>query len=216
MSKAKIFIVDDHQLVLDGLEKIINAEADMEIIGTANNGKDAIERVPIFKPDLVLMDLDMPVLNGMRAADTLIKQNPEIRIAMLTMHGERAIIEKMISMGVAGYFLKNADKEEFVAGIKMILKGKKFFQSDVVVGMSRPATQLKSNAANLALLSTLSDREQEVLKTIAAGKTSKEIAAELHISERTVETHRRNIHNKLEIKNLAGLVRFAIENGLLD
>jgi len=162
------------------------------------------------------MDIDMPVINGIEATQQLLKKEPELKVAMLTIHDERAIIEKMLNIGVSGYFLKNADQSEFLSGIDIMLTGKKFFHSEAVMGLSRQSKRLSTGQANLALLSLLSDQEKEILRLIAEGKTSKEMGEALFISERTVETHRRNIHNKLEIKNLAGLVRFAVENGLLN
>ena len=217
MSKAaNIFIVDDHQLVIDGLEKILGDEADFRVIGSASNGQEAIKRIRIIKPDLVLMDMDMPLMNGMEASQNLLKETPDLKIAILTMHAERAIVEKMMKIGVSGYFVKNADKLEFIQGIRLILAGKKFFHSEALSGFSGNTSQVSVNQSSALLLSQLSPREIDVLKLIAMGKTSKEIANELNISPRTVETHRKNMHQKLEIQNLAGLIRFAIKSGLVN
>lgn len=212
---SSIFIADDHQLVIDGLAKIIEGECSLSLAGIANDGKEAINKVPILKPDLVLMDLDMPILNGMEATTQILKANPSQKIAMLTMHAERSLVEKLAQLGVQGYFLKNVDKQEFVAGIGLILSGKKYFQSEALLSSSGIQTQLVTSESEIKLLHLLSDREREVLKWIAQGFTSKEIADQIHISERTVETHRRNIHSKLDIKNMAGLIRFAIKSGLV-
>ena len=214
-TESSIFIADDHQLVIDGLAKIIEGESNLTLVGIANDGKEAIRKVPILKPDLVLMDLDMPLLNGMEAATFILRENPNQKIAMLTMHAERSLVEKMAQLGVQGYFLKNVDKQEFVTGIALILSGKKYFQSEALLGSSGIQKQLSTSESEIKLLHLLSEREREVLKWIAQGLTSKEIADQIHISERTVETHRRNIHSKLDIKNMAGLIRFAIKSGLV-
>ncbi|MEM9052906.1 MAG: response regulator transcription factor [Bacteroidota bacterium] len=214
MSK-KIFIVDDHQIVIDGLEKIIQEIPDLEIVGIANNGQEAIERIPLLNPDLVLMDLDMPILNGLEASKKLLASFPELQIIILTMHSERVVVEKMMKMGISGYLIKNADKEELVLGIRQVLKGKKYFQAELMEGFVS-SSQLNTSSMEMSQLSDLSEREVEVLVEIAKGLTSAEIADVLHISLRTVETHRKNIHQKLDIKNVAGLVRFAIKSGLVS
>ncbi len=217
MPKASnIFIVDDHQLVVDGLEKLIGEEADLRIVGTAANGKEAVERIPMIKPDLVLMDMDMPGMNGMEASRTLLKAHPDIKIAMLTMHADRGLVEKLAEFGVKGYFLKHADKLEFIQGIRLILAGKKYFQAEAMLSPLTPGKKLVGGKEEVKLLAELSEREQEVLRYIALGYTSNEIAAELHISSRTVETHRKNIHQKLGIPKLAGLIRFGIKSGLVE
>ncbi|MEO0581135.1 MAG: response regulator transcription factor [Bacteroidota bacterium] len=213
---AKIFLVDDHQLVLDGLSRLVDGEEDMQVLGSANDGKTALSLVPSLQPDLVLMDMDMPVMNGLEASRQLLAGHPKLRIAILTMHAERAIVERMIKLGVSGYFIKNADKDEFLMGIRLILKGKKYFQADALLGMTQKSQALGQGSSEMMKLSILSAREQEILSLIALGKTSKEIAEALFISTRTVETHRKNIHQKLEIKNLAGLIRFAIKAGLVS
>ncbi len=210
-----IYIVDDHQIVIDGLERIINELDDVELIGIANDGREALEKIPILQPDLVLMDLDMPILNGFEASSQLMKKIPQLKIIILSMHGERSILEKLIKIGISGYLLKNADQQELKLGITQVLKGKKYYQTEVVQGFVR-SSELFVRNDELEQLAMLSEREIEVLKEIAKGKTSAEIGDQLHISIRTVETHRKNIHQKLEIKNMAGLVRFAIKAGLVS
>lgn len=210
----KIFLVDDHQIMIDGLEKIINEMEDVEIAGIACNGKEAIEKVPIIRPDLVLMDLDMPIMNGLEASRILLKEVSDLKIVILTMHGERSVVERMMKLGIYGYLIKNADKEELKLGISRVLKGKKYFQAEALEGFVG-STESKATL-EMGQLSVLSDREVEILSLIAKGKTSTEISEELHISSRTVETHRKNIHQKLDIRNIAGLVRFAIQVGLVQ
>ncbi len=215
MSKAKLYIVDDHDLVIDGLEKIILEMSEIELLGRASNGAEAVNKIPILDPDLVLMDLDMPVMNGLEASERLLKSNPDLKIIILTMHGEKPIVEKMMQLGVSGYLLKNADKEELKFGMLQVLRGKQYFHSQALSGFVS-GKQLSTVNSDMQELSKLSDRELSVLKQIALGKTSVEIGEELHISTRTVETHRKNIHQKLDIKNVAGLVRFAIKSGLVS
>lgn len=211
----KVFIVDDHQIVIDGLEKIIETDDEMELVSTASDGKEAVDKIMIFKPDLVLMDLDMPVMNGLEASKYLLSKLPNLKIIILTMHGEHAVVEKMMSLGISGYLTKTADKEELKFGMKQVLKGKKYFQSEAVEGFVR-SSKLKSGQAEFVQLAQLSEREREVLTGVAQGHTNIELGEALNISIRTVETHRKNILRKLNINNIAGLVRFAIKAGLVS
>ena len=215
MSNIKIFIVDDHQIVVDGLEKIILEMEGYETVGVARDGREALDKIPMLKPDITLMDLDMPIMNGLEASRRLLSKMPESKIIILTMHGERAIVEKMMQIGIFGYLIKNTDKDELKLGISQVAKGRKYFQSDVLTGFVT-SSKLSQSSLEVSQLSHLSEREIEVLKEIAQGKTSAEIGDQLHISVRTVETHRKNIHQKLEISNVAGLVRFAIKAGLVS
>ncbi|MEM6641706.1 MAG: response regulator transcription factor [Bacteroidota bacterium] len=212
---VSVFIVDDHQVVLDGLEKIILESSDLQLVGMANDGKEAVRKIPILLPDVVLIDLDMPLLNGLDASRRLLEMVPSLKIVILTMHSERAIVERMMKIGVHGYLVKNTDKEELVLCIRQVAKGKKYFQADALDGFVS-SSKLAVGAGEITKLSELSDREAQILAEIADGQTSAEISELLNISIRTVETHRKNIHQKLDIKNVAGLVRFAIKSGLVE
>lgn len=215
MTPYHLYIVDDHQLVIDGLENILNNTDDLKLIGSANDGKRGAEMVDALKPDLVLMDIDMPVLNGIDAAREILSKNPDQKIMMLSMYGERSLLERLMKLGIQGFLLKNTDKEELLQGIYRVLKGKKYYQAELLEGVvSGKAPEL--NNQQLALMQRLSQRETEVLKLIAQGMTSKEIAEKLFLASRTVETHRKNIHAKLEVKHMAGLIRFAIKAGMVD
>lgn len=215
MKKISFFITDDHQIILDGLEKIILEEPGWEVAGTASNGKECIERVPIAEPDVVLMDLDMPVLNGLATAERLLASFPDLSIVILSMYGEKEMVQKMMEMGVKGYFLKNTDKEELKMGLRHILRGKRFFQADALEGKVIPQ-RMAGSAESIERLGVLSERELDVLKEIAKGKSTKQIAEELHLSPRTIETHRKNLHQKLEVNNVSGLVRIALKSGLVE
>jgi len=212
---AQLFLVDDHQIVLDGLLRILSELEGISVIGQALNGKEALEKIPTLRPDLVLMDLDMPVMNGLDAATQLLKTLPDLKIVILTMHREESLVKKMMEIGVQGFFIKNTDQEELLLGIRQVLKGKKYFHYEALTPLVQ-STPLAPNTLELNRLSQLSEREREVLLGIARGLTSQQIGEELFISTRTVETHRKNIHAKLEIKNLAGLIRFAIKAGLVS
>lgn len=216
--KIKICIIDDHQLVIEGLVSMLEKQENIEILATANNGKEAIKKIEILKPELILMDLDMPEMNGFQATEYLKKHIPDLKIIILSMHQEKILIKKLIQMGIDGYLVKNSDKRDFIDCIEKVAQGKQFFSSEItrslVFDSNHKAKFTQDNT--LTLLSQLTDREKEVLSLIADGNTNPEIAKLLFISPRTVDTHRKNLLKKLEVKNTAGLVRFALKSGLVD
>lgn len=214
-----ILLVDDHQIVVDGIQSLLEDIPGFKVVGIANNGQEALQMIKIMKPDIVLMDIDMPVMNGMVAAQKSKQDFPEVKIIILSLHFENPIIQKMLEIGVDGYLLKNADSSEVIHGIQMVAAGKKYFSGGVTLSLAS-----KTNTFQSALKKTnssekftlLSNREIEILKAIAEGFSSKEIAKQLFISPRTVETHRTNIMKKLEVKKLAGLIRLAFQVGLIE
>ncbi len=220
MEKAKILLVDDHQIVLDGISSILSERADWEIIGHANNGKDALQFIKIAQPDLVMMDIDMPIMNGIVAAKESKKTFPDVKIIILSLHSEKSIIQNLIQYGVDGYVLKNSNKQEVLSAVDQVLNGNKYFSADVTMSLSGLSPSHNKNQLQHQneshLLSQLTEREVEILKRVAEGLSNKEIAAELFISHRTVDTHRQNIMKKLNVNKVVGLIKFAIKNGLVE
>ena len=212
MSKHSIVIVDDHQLVLDGLISIVKELPDFEIVGSACNGKEGVDRVKILKPDMVLMDIDMPVMNGLEACRQIKKENPDTKVIVLTMHHEASLIRKVMDIGADGYLLKNADREEFYAAISAVMGGKSFFSSEVTKALLDNSSNSQSafQEGDTLKLSKLTEREIDILKNIAEGLSNKEIGDKLFISHRTVDTHRTNLMKKLEVHNIAGLIKIEI------
>lgn len=207
---TRILVCDDHQLVLDGLKSLINGQDDIDVVSTANNGREALRQLEILKVDLILMDIDMPEMNGIEATKILKKDYPEIKIIILTMHDEKSIIQLLMDIGADGYILKNATQEELLQGIKQVQQGKKHFSPDVTIAL------LRSDKDVASINHDLTERELEILKLIAEGFSNKEIGDKLFISHRTVDTHRTNLMKKLEINNIAGLIRYAIKHSLVD
>ncbi len=214
MEKKKTLLVDDHQLVLDGISNLLTSLEAVEVVGVANNGKRALEIIENIQIDLVLMDIDMPVMNGLEATAQIKKSFPHIKIIILSMHDEHAVIQKVMNLGADGYLLKNSDKDEFWAAIEKVLEGQKFFSADVTMALLNKKES--SSSSDSVTLAQLTEREVEILRNIAEGLSNKEIGEKLFISHRTVDTHRTNLMRKLEAKNIAGLVRFAIKNGLVE
>lgn len=215
MKKATLFLADDHHIMLEGLLQLLQEMHDIDILGIAHDGLETERQANILKPDLILMDLDMPRQNGYVTAKALHKSLPNTKIIILSMHADQAMVKQLMQLGIAGYLLKNTDKAELQLAIRQVLKGKSYFQADLLTNIVN-GQQLQPETSHVQQLALLSDREQEVLKGIALGQTSAEIAEDLYLSVRTVETHRKNIHHKLNIKKMAGLIRFAIKAGLVQ
>jgi two-component system response regulator NreC len=217
--KQSILLVDDHQLVLDGLVSIINELEDFEIVASATNGKEGVQLAETFNPNIILMDIDMPVMNGLEATRQIKAQKKETKVIILTMHNEVSLIKKVMEIGADGYLLKNADREEFYNALCSVSKGKSYFSAEVTERLLNPDKLKTSNFVvehDTVQLSKLTEREIDVLKQIAEGYSNKEIGDKLFISHRTVDTHRTNLMKKLGAHNIAGLIKFAIKNGLVN
>jgi DNA-binding NarL/FixJ family response regulator len=208
-----LLIADDHNIILDGITDMLHSDSELKVVSTANNGAEVLEKLKLTSYDIVLLDINMPVMDGMRCAEEILKIYPKQNIMMLTMNEEKSIIEKMISIGVKGFLLKTTDKEDLINAIKTIHSGKEYFSADVTkLLISKKETETFSSLGTLA---NLTEREIEIVKHIANGLSSNEIAEQLFISPRTVETHRNNIIKKLGVNNVAGVVRFAFQHQLV-
>ncbi len=220
MSPIKVLLVDDHQIMIDGILSIVEEEEWIAIVGQASTGREAIDLCEQLKPDLVLLDLDMPVMNGIEASKQIKNIFPDIKIIILSLHSEKSVIEHMIQINIDGYLIKTSDKAEMLQAIKTVAEGKKYFSSAVTFALSGIATESTSivNISNQlqTQLASLSEREIEILKLIAEGFSNKEIGKQLRLSFRTIDAHRANLMKKLEIKKVTGLVRFAVKTGIVN
>ena len=213
MKEIKILLVDDHQIITDGLMSLLEDVPDMRVAATASNGKEAVGIIDILTIDLVLMDIDMPVMNGLDATKAIKKKNPAIHVIILSMHSEKGMVEELIKTGVDGYLLKNSGKDEITDAIRKVMSGQKYFAADVTLSLLNKTGANKTGPGTEA---NLTSRETEILKLIAGGFSNKEIGKKLFISHRTVDTHRTNIMKKAGVNNIAGLINFAIKNGLIS
>lgn len=218
MKNTKILIVDDHEVVRDGLKNILTSLDNISIAGEAGNGEDAVKMYISLKPDLVIMDISMPGMNGIEATRVIKEKDPDARILILTMHDNQEYLNQIIRSGAKGFILKNTDKEELLDAVKTVAAGDNFFSKDIskliIDNYIRTAKETEKNDGYKEV--PLTKREIEILKLIASGYSNQEIANILYISYNTVDTHRKNIMHKLSIKNTAGLVRYAIEKGLIS
>jgi DNA-binding NarL/FixJ family response regulator len=213
----KILLADDHQLVRNGIKIFLESEEDFEVVGEAKNGIEAIEKNNELKPDLVLLDISMPEKNGLEAAPEILTASNSPKIVMLSMYLDEKYINSCMEAGVHGYIHKGADKEELVSGIKKVMEGVSFYSKDVRdVMVNNYITSLKKKKQQLAQPQiNLTKRELEVVKLIMKGYTSNQIAEELFISNRTVDTHRANLMQKLDVKNSIELINKVTEENLL-
>lgn len=209
----KVFLVDDHQMVIDGISLLLQNDAEIECVGSARNGVDAIEQLRTLKADVVLLDINMPEMNGIESCKKLLAQQPDLHIIALSMLSEISPIKMMLKQGAKGYLLKNAGKEELLTAIKTVYDGERYFSAEVnTIIMDNLAGARKRKQSPFPRLSR---REKEILQLIIEERTTQEIAEQLFISVGTVETHRRNMMNKLGVRNTAGLVRVTFEYDLL-
>ena len=208
----RVLLVDDHPLVLDGIQARLETVATIQVVGVAHNGQQALDSAAALNPDLVLMDVSMPVMNGLEAVREFGRRFPLIKVLMLSMHDSREYILQVMQSGARGYILKDVSSEELVSAVETVAIGNSYFsQSASQALFGSPAPPMPAASAPC-----LTPREEAVLKLLAEGKSNKGIAHLLAISVRTVETHRQNIKNKLDIHTAAGLARYAIEQGLVE
>lgn len=207
----KIILADDHQIFLDGLQAILKSEKDIKVEAEALNGEQVLAALKHVTVDILVLDIEMPGMSGIEAAAKVREQYPQVRILMLTMHDKKEFIDQLLKLDVEGYILKNKGTEQLVDALHAISIGGTYFGQEVMAAL-RPSKGKTVAAGNISL----TKRETEVLKLIAKEYTSPEIAKTLFIAESTVETHRRNLISKLNVKGSLGLVRWAVENKLCD
>jgi two-component system nitrate/nitrite response regulator NarL len=211
-NRIKLMIVDDHPIVRRGIGMCLARQPQMEIVGEAGDGREAMRLARELQPDIMLMDIDMPEMNGLVVADLLRRELPKIKVLILSMHTNKEYVLRIIQCGARGFVLKEAPTEELVHAIESVSAGEAYFSSDVARVALNQFVRGNGEAPGAP---RLTNREREVLVQIADGKSNKEIACQLDIGVRTVETHRERIMRKLDIHSVAGLTRFAISNGLI-
>lgn len=217
MKKIKILIADDHPLVAESLSLLLESEEDFEIIGIVNNGWQALSFVEKYSTDILLSDYNMPLLNGVELAIRLKEKNTEVKTIMLTMNEQAGHIRDSIQAGVYGYVMKSAEKPELVRAIKTVHRGEKYFSEKTVKKLAEiPNEDSVNGKTGVEDVLTLTRREMEVVRLVIEDLSNMEIAARLHISPTTVETHRRNLMKKIGVNTVVGLVRWGLKNGVVE
>jgi two-component system, NarL family, response regulator NreC len=213
MDKIKVLIVDDHRVVRDGLSKILESCNDIQVIGEASNGLDAMRKFSDLKPDVVLLDISMPKLSGLEVSRRIKKENPAAKIVILSMHEEEEYSMKLVRLGVSGYLLKDSAAQEVIEAVRTAFQGRAYFSPKISKTLAESYRELAPSKDDP--YERLNDREREVLQLIAEGHTNKQIAEILFISPKTVDNHRTNLMRKLNIHSAADLVRWATRRGLV-
>ena len=215
-NKKKIVIAEDHTILRDGLRALISSQNNLEVIGEAGDGREAVRIVDNLEPDLLLIDLSMPKMNGIEAIKEIKNQHPDIKIIILTVHKSDEYIFASLKAGANGYMLKDASQNELLLAIQYVLNGKSYISPSISDRVIDAYLNTAPKDTTFSVLDNLTSREREILKLIAEGYTNKKIADHLCISLKTVEKHRGNLMNKLDLRNTAALTTFAIENGLVS
>jgi two-component system, NarL family, response regulator NreC len=214
MNKIRVLLADDHAIVRDGVRLILNAQSDMEVVGEASNGDEALDLARTLKPDLVLMDIGMPGVNGLEATKLLKQTQPPLHILILTMHDDEDYFFRILAAGASGYVLKGAGSDELLSAIRAVMQGGVYLYPTMAKKLVGDFLKPHENATDDK--DPLTPREREVLKLIAAGRTNREIAEVLVLSLNTVQTHRLHIMEKLNMHNRTELIKYAIRRGLID
>jgi DNA-binding NarL/FixJ family response regulator len=209
--KFRVILADDHQLVLEGFVRILKSIEEVELLGSVNSGNEALKILEKQQADLVITDIEMPVMDGVTLLKTIKKDYPTVKVMMVSMYHEPHLLKQLMQLQVDGYILKSDDSEEWTQAIRTILRGKKYFSSSITQILAEDTSpKVETNK-----LSLLTSREIEILKLISQGLSNKQIADRMFISHKTVDTHRTHLMDKLDIHNVAGIIRFAISNKLL-
>lgn len=211
-----IFLADDHTIVRQGLAKLLEGEPNLRVVGEAENGREAVVKVEKLKPDVVLMDIAMPMLNGIEATRQIRKVCPQTKVIILSMHSHDRYISELFSLGASGYLLKSSTGTDIINAIHTALKGSTYLSPSISDKVIEDYLSLKKKSHQDDLYNRLSNREREVFQMIAEGRSTKEIADILCLSPSTVKTHRSNIMEKLEMENISQLIQFAIHLGIVE
>ena len=214
MNKLRVLLADDHKMVREGLKSLVNSQPDMEVVGEADNGRAAIALARELKPDVVVMDVSMPELNGLEATKKLLRLYPDIKVLTLTRHADDGYLQQLLRAGACGYVLKLSAADELVRAIRAVVAGKIYLDPEMTEHIVEAAVGGRA-ARGPSADKELSKREQDVLRFTALGHANKEIAARLSISVRTVEAHKANAMQKMGMKSRIDIVRYAILRGWL-
>ncbi|MBK6343341.1 MAG: response regulator transcription factor [Flavobacteriales bacterium] len=211
MNTSTLLLVDDQSMMLDGIESLLATMDEVKVLGRCTNGKDAVAQAELLRPDLVLMDVNMPGMDGIEATKRLLKVSPDSKVLILSMYGHKEFVLEVMEAGACGYLLKNAGKLELMEALHIVATGGKYVARELAAVIAN-GDRFKDRRGETRY-GALSKREVDIVRLILQERTSQEIAESLFLSSETVETHRRNIMHKLDVRNTAGLVKYAMERG---
>ena len=216
MAKLRILLGDDHTLFRQGLRRIIEEHPDWEVVGETGDGREAVKAAAALEPDVALLDINMPLLNGIDATRQIVRHGPRTRVLIVSMHANEAFVTRALQAGATGYLLKDSADTDLVAGINAVAAGKSFFSPSVARVMLDDYVRHLASKGIVDRYDSLSEREREIFQLIAEGHSNKEVAELLSISPTTVETHRAHILEKLNVHNTAELVLYAVRKGVIS
>jgi DNA-binding NarL/FixJ family response regulator len=211
---VKILLADDHKIVRDGLRSLIEKQGNMQVVGEAYDGRTTVQLVRELRPNLVIIDIGMPDLNGIDATRQITSDGPSIKVIALSMHSDRRFVLRMLEAGASGYLLKDSAFEELAMAINTVMEGKIYLSPAIAGIVVEDFVRQRPQSSGPVITTELTPREREVLQLLAEGKTTKQIAAQLNVSVKTVETHRRQVMEKLDIHSVAELTKYAVREGL--
>ena len=215
MAKIRVLVTDDHAIVRDGICALLALTGDIEAVGVAANGKEALEMVKELTPDVVLMDISMPIMGGVEATRRIRKEFPKVKVLALTQYDDKAYVFPVIEAGASGFISKTAVSSELAAGIRSVYRGDSFLSPSVARFLVEDYQQVAGMKGSQDPYEQLTNREREVLKLVAEGHTTREIAAMLVLSPKTVERHKTNVMSKLDIHNRTELIKYALRKGII-
>jgi two-component system response regulator NreC len=216
MKKLRLLLADDHSVMRSGLRALLERQPNLEVVGETENGREAVRLAESLKPDVVVMDVGMPLLNGIEATKAIMKEQPNTVVIILSMHADESYVMRALKAGARGYLLKDSAAADLLNAIQAVSQNKSYFSPKVSHILAEDYVRVLKQKGEVDSYELLSDREKEILQLIAEGKANKEVATSLNISPYTVETHRKHILEKLNLHNPAELILYAVRKGIIS
>ena len=214
--KIRVLVADDHAIIREGLRVMLGNQPDMEVVGVATNGREAIQLVEKHEPDIAVIDLSMPELNGVEAIQQMMPRHPHLQVVVLSIHESKPYVYRALKAGAKGYLVKETAGLEVVDAVRAVQRGERYLSQSISDLLTTESFQKLESLIDVSPLEALSPRERETLQLVAEGKTSQEIAERLSISPKTVDTYRSRLMHKIGVDDMAGLVKFAIQQGVIS
>jgi RNA polymerase sigma factor (sigma-70 family) len=214
--KIRVLVADDHAIIREGLRVMLGNQPDMEVVGIAGNGREAIRLVDEHEPDVAVMDISMPELNGIETIQQMLPRHPHLQVVVLSIHGTKPYVYRALKAGAKGYLIKETAGLEVVDAVRAVYRGERYLSQRIADLLTNASFRNLETSMEVSPLEALSSREREILQLVAEGKTSQEIAERLSISPKTVDTYRSRLMQKIGVDDVPGLVRFAIQHGVIS